>query len=192
MTAAAAAIVSRQQLVLCVDECHLHCGDALGYVWGPQGKRVRLPMTNGQERQTYYGALDVLTGRAFTWSAPGGDSDQTVRFFKALRRRFQGRRMVILWDGASYHRSAEVQAYLQQVNAGGAETAWRIQCVMFAPYAPQQNPMEDVWLAGKTAVRRMWQTLSTFAEVKQGFCAHIEKTIFQFEKLNWYGRLQFI
>ena len=78
MAAAAASIMSRQQLVLCVDECHLHWGDALGYVWGPQGKRVSLPMTNGQERQTYYGALDVLTGRAFTWSALGATTTQTV------------------------------------------------------------------------------------------------------------------
>lgn len=182
----------RERLVFFVDECHLHWGDAVGYVWGPVGQRVSLPITNAQERQTYYGAFDLLTRRAFTWPAPCGDSDQTVAFLRCLRRRFQGRPMLILWDGASYHRSACVKAYLQQVNAGRPEPEWRIQCLGFAPHAPEQNPIENVWLAGKTAVRRAWHQLSTFTDVTTVFQTSIATRVFEFEKLNWYGRLQLI
>ena len=90
--------------------------------------------------------------------APCGDSEQTVRFLKSLRRRVQGRPMLLLWDGVSYHRSACVQAYLQQINGSRPEEEWRIHCLTFAPNAPQQQPIEEVWLAGKTAVRQAWQT----------------------------------
>lgn len=184
--------MTRERLVFFVDECHLRWGDAVGYVWGPVGQRVSVPILNAHARQTYYGALDLMTGRAFTWPAPCGDSDQTVAFFKALRRRFQGRPMLILWDGASYHRSARMKAYLHEVNGDRPEDEWRIHCVGFAPNAPQQNPIEDVWLAGKRAVRTLWHTLKTFQDVNAFFRRAIEKTIVQFEKLNWYGRLQLI
>jgi transposase len=184
--------VTRERLVFFVDECHLRHGDALGYVWGPVGQRVSVPITNVQERQTYYGALDIFTARAVTWPAPCGDSEQTVRFLKSLRRRFQGRPMLLLWDGASYHRSACVQAYLQQVNGSRPEEEWRIHCLTFAPNAPQQNPIEEVWLAGKTAVRQAWQQLGTFTDVKRVFQQHIDMRRFEFEKLNWYGRSQLI
>lgn len=181
--------MNRERVVFFVDECHLCWGDAVGYVWGPVGQRVSVPILNAHERQTYYGAFDLLTGRALTWPAPCGDSDRTVAFFKALRRRFQGRPMLIIWDGASYHRSARVKASLQQINGALPEEEWSIQCLQFAPHAPQQNPIEDVWLAGKRAVRTLWHTLKTFQDVNTYFRRAIEKTRFQFEKLNWYGQI---
>ena len=38
-------------------------GDLQGYVWGRTGERVEVPIVNERERQTYYGALDLLTGQ---------------------------------------------------------------------------------------------------------------------------------
>jgi len=52
-------------------------------------------------------------------------------------------------DGASYHDGHEVQAYLSQVNQGLEEKDWKVTCLLFAPHAPDQNPVEDVWLQGK-------------------------------------------
>ncbi len=184
--------MNRERLVFFLDECHLRWGDAVGYVWGPVGQRVTLPITNARERQTYYGAFDLVTGRVLTWPAPCGNSDHTVAFLKALRRRFQGRPMIIVWDGASYHRSAAVKAYLRTLNGACPEEERQIHCIRLAPNAPQQNPIEDVWLSGKTAVRQLWHKLTMFADVKTYFRTCIEKTVFRFEKLNWYGRLQII
>lgn len=53
-------------------------------------------------------------------------------------------------DGASYHDSHEVQDYLNQVNQWLEEKDWKVTCIFFAPHAPDQNPVEDVWLQGKT------------------------------------------
>jgi putative transposase len=38
--------------VLFVDECHLLWGDILGYVWGPRGERIEVPILNDRDRQT--------------------------------------------------------------------------------------------------------------------------------------------
>lgn len=63
-----------------LDECHLVWGDALGYVWGPVGQRVMLPIENVRARQTYYGALNRLTGRTSLFPAEKGNGAWTVAF----------------------------------------------------------------------------------------------------------------
>ena len=186
------AIVHKERVVLFLDECHLLWGDVLGYAWGPTGQRVEVPITNARQRQTYYGALNLLTGRAFTSPAEAGNGEQTVAFLKHVRQRFQGRPLLLIWDGAPYHRSEAVRAYLREVNGDRPEEEWRIHCIQFAPHAPEQNPMEDVWLGAKNHVRKMWHQISTFQDVKRYFTTCIAGQCFDFEKLNWYGRLQLI
>ena len=167
-------------------------GDALGYAWGLKGQRVEVPITNEHQRQTYYGALNLLTGRALTYPTVAGNGEQTVAFLKHLRQRFQGRPLLLIWDGVPYHRSAAVKTYLRTVNGDRPEEAWRIQCVQLAPHAPEQNPMEDVWLGAKNHVRKMWYALQSFLDVKRYFTTFVECHLCEFENLNWYGRLQLI
>jgi transposase len=155
---------------------------------GPKGQRVELPITNEHTRQTYYGALNLLTGRALTSPAEAGNGEQTVAFLKSLRQRFQGRPLLVIWDGAPYHRAEAVRAYLREVNGDRPEAEWRIQCLQLAPHAPEQNPMEDVWLGAKNHVRKLWCVLKSFLDVKRYFTTFVECHLFEFEKLNWYGR----
>ena len=172
-----------------VDECHLVWGDACGYGWGPRGDRIEIPITNIRARQSYYGALNLLTGWTVLWEAAAGNKEHTVAFLIYLRQCFQGRRMIVVWDGAPYHRAQVVRDYLTQVNGPACpEPERRIQLIQFAPYAPTQNPMEDVWLAGKRQVRKQWADLGTFGDVKTVFSTTVTRTQFLFEKLNWYGR----
>jgi putative transposase len=185
-------IVLKRTLFLFVDECHLLWGDALGYVWGPRSERIEIPILNERERQSYYGALNHLSGEAFTFSAEAGNSEGTVSFLKHLRQRFQGRKLVLAWDGASYHYSDLVKGYLRGLNGDRKEEERLIQCIRFAPNAPRQNPMEDVWLAAKNFVRRHWYKIEAFEQVKEYFTTFIAGMRFQSEKLNWYGRLQLI
>jgi len=185
-------ILIKKTLFFFVDECHLLWGDALGYVWGPRSERIELPISNERERQTYYGALNLLTGYAFTFPAEAGNGEETVGFLKHLRQRFQGRRIVLAWDGASYHRSDLVKSYLTGLNDDRSEEQRLIHCIKFAPNAPEQNPMEDVWLAAKNYVRKHWYEIETFEQVKEYFKTYVDCMRFQSEKLNWYGRLQLI
>ena len=48
-------------IVLLEDECHLVWGDVCGMVWGKRNTPIEVPMTNERERQTYYGAINLLT-----------------------------------------------------------------------------------------------------------------------------------
>jgi transposase len=183
----------KRTVELAVDECHLLWGDACGYAWSPRNTRASVPITNIRTRQSYYGALNILTGWAVLWKATAGNTENTVQFLTYLRQYFQGRRMIILWDGASYHTAHLVRDYLTRINGPTCPMPQRkIHLVQFAPAAPLQNPMEDVWLAGKRQVRTQWTELTTFADVQTVFSTTIKNKQFLFNKLNWYGREQLI
>ena len=47
--------------MLLEDECHLLWGDVCGRVWGPRNTAIEVPLSNERERQTYYGAVNLLT-----------------------------------------------------------------------------------------------------------------------------------
>ena len=107
-----------QLRVLFVDECHLMGGDIEGYVWGPQGERVEVPVVNERDHQTYYGALDLLSKRLLLEAHKAGDTACTIAYLKFLQQQFPDQRLLLLWDGASYHRSQELRTFLEQVNKG--------------------------------------------------------------------------
>ncbi len=169
-----------------VDESHLLWGDACGYVWGRTDRRIEIPMTNEKQRQTYFGALNYLSGETVIQEYSKGLSTHTVAFLKHLLHQHPGKRIAVFWDGATYHRSAEVKAYLSEVNKNLPEEAWRITCFLFAPYAPEQNPIEDVWLQGKNFVRENYHRCTSFSDVKDLFTEKVLDQPFAFQKLLDY------
>lgn len=169
------------------DECHLVHGDAEGYVWGQKGKRVSVPMMNEKHSQTFYGALDLFSQEFHLKEYNWADMTNTVDFLKWLMEKYpKAERIFIVWDGASFHRGKLVQEFLQQVNAGLKESKWKIHCLLFAPNAPEQNPVEDCWLQGKNFVRKSILENPTFKDVVKCFKRAFGELSFDFTKLEWY------
>ena len=168
------------------DESHLLWGDMIGYAWGIRGKRLEIDIKNERRKQSYYGAVNLLTGEAFANPYSAGNSEETIRFLKSLRRRFQGRRIILLWDGASYHQSKEVKAYLASINGNLPENERKIELIRFAPNAPEQNPMEDVWLAAKNQLRTRQVELTTFNDVVASFSTFTNNFTLKSAKFDWY------
>lgn len=61
-----------------------------------------------------------------------------VRFLQLLLRKVPGK-LLVIWDGASIHRSQAVKEFLRQ---GGAR---RLHLERLPGYAPELNPQEGVW-----------------------------------------------
>jgi transposase len=78
-----------------------------------------------------------------------------VAYLRWCQSLYPAKKVLVLWDGASYHRGQEMQSFLAQENGGLAEADWKITCMRFAPKAPEQNPVEDLWLKGKTYLRQL-------------------------------------
>lgn len=174
-------------VVYMIDECHLLWGDVCGYVWGKKNKRIEVPMTNQRERQTYFGALNYQTKEFFVQEYEAGNSKNTVLFVKYLQNLNKGARILIFWDGASYHKYGEMREYLGGVNQGLEKSKWLIICELFAPNAPEQNPVEDIWLQGKRFLREHWYLCKSFPLIKKLFMLVTHCQTFDFPKLYMYG-----
>lgn len=180
-------IETEQLIVLFVDECHLVWGDICGYVWGKTSSRVEVPIKNEKQRQSYYGAINYRTGTVTLKRYSQGNTENTIKFVKYLIEQNRGAKLVIIWDGATYHYSQEFREYLKTVHQGKPKEQWLIRCIKLAPNAPEQNPIEDVWLQGKEMLRRYWNLCKNFRIVKWLFEWTISQDCFCFPKLSMYG-----
>lgn len=174
-------IASGQVRVMFLDECHLLWGDVSGYGWSRRNHRVDVAVKSTRERQTYYGALDYLTKSFVVHEFSAGNEDNTIAFLNYLQSLCDdSTRLVIIWDGATYHRSAGIQEFLTRVNGSLPPEQWRITCIRLAPNAPEQNPVEDVWLQAKQFIRK-------FSSVKLLFKLVTHCQTFAFAKAFMYG-----
>jgi hypothetical protein len=80
----------------------------------------------------------------------------------------------------------QMQSFLAQENVGLAAADWKITCMRFAPNAPEQNPVEDLWLKGKTYLRQQFAVNKTFAAVKHCFSTFLRTLSFKSSKCRWY------
>lgn len=161
-------------------------GDTTGYVWGRRNEKTEVPIQNIKQRQTYYGALNLYNRDFVLMPHDAGNEKNTVAFIKHLQDLNPGKKLILIWDGASYHRSEAVQVYLKKMNEDLEEQEWKVTCLLFAPHAPEQNPVEDVWLRGKNFLRKHFYKNKTFRQVKNSFCDFINQQIFDFNKINLY------
>lgn len=77
--------------------------------------------------------------------------------------------------------------YVGAVTVGREAKDWPVTCCTFAPHAPEQNPIEDIWLKAKRFIRTQWRLCDQFASVKRLFLEAIHKQRFGFPKLHMYG-----
>jgi putative transposase len=96
-------IMRGDMIVYFIDECHVLGDTAVGYGWAPSDQRVTVPVHNDHDRQTYFGALNMVTGAFILGEYPVANGDTTVAFMHKLRKHHPGKQLLILWDNASYH-----------------------------------------------------------------------------------------
>lgn len=173
--------------VFVIDECHLIWGDVEGYLWGRTDRRVEIPIVNQKERQTYYGALDYRSKEFIVKGYDTANTKSTIDFLAYLQKKRKGQKIAVIWDGASYHGSHEFKDYLSQVNQDLDAQDWQITCLKFAPNAPEQDPVEDIWLQTKNFVRSFYHLCYSFKSVKWLFEFFADGQVFEFPKIHEYG-----
>ena len=85
-----------------------------------------VPVVNEREKQTYYGAIDYLEGELILKTYDAGNSKNTIDYLRYLLEQSPNQRLLIFWDGASYHRSQEIKNFLDEVNQGLSTDQWKI------------------------------------------------------------------
>ena len=129
---------ARQQrrLIVFLDESGLSTRPTRVRTWALRGQTPLLQETFNWKSLSIIGGLALLR---FYFQIHKGSikGPQVVEFLKHLQRHIPGK-ILILWDGASIHRSALVRNYI-------ADTRGRITVERLPAYAPELNPVEYMW-----------------------------------------------
>jgi len=117
--------------------------------WAPRGETPVLIHTGGHwKRLSIAGALafrwDGRRTRFFFQTRAGTYTDLAlITFLRALKRHFPRQRIVLIWDGLGGHKSRGMARYL------AGQRAW-LTVEPLPAYAPELNPIEQVWGNVKT------------------------------------------
>ena len=84
-------------VVLLEDECDLLWGDTCGYVWGRRNQAIEVEMTNQKTRQTYYGAINLVSRQLHLKEFGAGNSDNTLAYLKWLQGLYPGKKLLLLY-----------------------------------------------------------------------------------------------
>lgn len=158
-------------MVLVADECRVERESGTMSIWYPKGKQPTIRVEQEREAVSFYGALEVATGKETVIKAPYQKSEYTVQFLRKLEQRYAGKKVLLLWDGAPWHRG-KVREYLQEKNK-----RWFLEILYFPPYSPDMNPQEQVW---KVAKRRCTHNSEVAFDVKV-------RTFYQFLRLKKFN-----
>ena len=114
------------------------------------------------------------------------NGESIIKFVKILKAKHPQAKILLIWDGASYHRGQEMKTFLAQRNQELLPEEWKIACVRFAPYAPQENPVEAIWLQLKTLLRRFHRFGKSFNIVKRLFQLFADLKLFNLPNFSNY------
>ena len=150
----------------CEDEVHFQRHSSLTRMWAPKGQQPRVLSPSVRHKLSFFGALNLKTGRLLTKEAPTFSAETFGDFVRYLIQSTQGKLYLIL-DNARWHKACDLRD-LFYVNQD------RIERIFLPPYSPELNPMERVWRITRRKVthNRYFQSVE---ELRTALISHFTK-----------------
>ena len=129
---------SDEQLLVYMDEAHVHQDADLSYGWSERGRRLWVPSSSPalREKVSFYGLYLYNEGQVRILAYDCANGENTVDALRRLRQEFPARKIRMIWDGAPYHRS-------KLVLEGAAKLD--IELIRLPGYSPDFMPVEALW-----------------------------------------------
>jgi transposase len=128
----------RGALLLFGDEASFAQWGSLAYTWARRGRQPVVATCGKRKALKVFGLIDYFSGRFF-WQ------HQTARFTADAYQSFlhtvlnlTDRPIIVLQDGAAYHRAAAIQPFFMEHRA-------RLTVYQLPGYSPDYNPIEHLW-----------------------------------------------
>ena len=132
------------------------------HAWAESGAEMRLcERTPSRQEEpkaiACYGAVDAATQKRYLlWSDGQPNTTMTIAFLQrmlAVARQQEKRYLLVIWDRASWHKSAELKLWLRTHNHTAKRTGdVRLLTCLLPIQSPWLNPMEPFWLHAKRKV----------------------------------------
>ena len=127
----------QNQLLIYIDEAHIHLDTDEGYGWSIEGERFWISSSSpGRKKVSFYGVYiyNQATTRIFPYEK--AEKLNTIDVLKKLRAEFPESNITVVWDGAPYHRAALVKE---------AASVMDIHLEPLPGYSPDFMPVEHLW-----------------------------------------------
>lgn len=167
-----AALADPDTVVLVEDEMILTSQTTLQKIWLPAGVPATIECANTRKRRSIYGFLDIKTGTEYAFKAERQTSEISAKMLKKILALFPKKNVLLLWDNAPWHFGKAMKAFL--------DTVVNLYIVNFPTYAPEENPQEHVWKAGRTAITHN-KFISDIDAITRELIVHLNNTIFKYE-----------
>lgn len=166
-------------MVLVSDESKVQKESGIKSIWYRKGKYPDIKVSGEKKALSFYGALNVTTGKCHVMDTQRQTSKYTVEFLRRLESCYPSKRVLLIWDGAPWHRG-EVKKYLKRET----EKKWHLEIMYFPPYSPDFNPQEHVWKETKDQTTK--NSEEDFDTKLLKFRKYITKTKFKTNFLTKY------
>ena len=123
-----------------LDECHFQQHGSRCVMWVPPEETDPVVLHAPTRKSVaLFGAVRLQGGQMLTHFNPEFAAPTFLAFLQALlRRRGQGKKMMVLTDNAPYHHASALHGWLE-------EKRDVLELLFLPPYSPELNPIERVW-----------------------------------------------
>jgi transposase len=142
-----------------VDESGFYLLPFVSRTWAPRGQTPVIEEKAGKEHLSLIAAM-APNGQLYVGGQDRAyNSEDVVGFLEYLCRRYRRKNLILIWDGATIHRSQAIKVFL-------ARKKGRIHLVALPGYSPELNPVELLWSQLKRELKnRAFLSLADLAEV---------------------------
>ena len=159
--------------VFCADEVRIEQETHTRRAWLAQGKKTVLRVVREGRHQSYLGLLNQKSFNVHLYRLDWQNSQTIAAALAEFLKEYPGKRIVVVWDNASFHVSAKAKKALDD-----AGVSQRIEFIQLPPYAPDHNPIEHVWNTGKANDANIVR--KSFDETREEFEEFIASRTFEY------------
>ena len=112
--------------------------------WLQKGQKTILKVERSDDFQNYLGFLNQRTFKCHVFEIAWGRQEEIIKATAEFIKLYPHKKICIVWDNATCHKGILMR---QALSKGGL--LQRVHIINMPPYAPDYNPIEQVWNTAK-------------------------------------------
>ena len=160
--------------VFCSDETRIQLEAITRRAWVKKGEKTVLKVQRTDEYQNYLGFLNQKTFQLHVFEIAWGNLVEVIKATGEFIKLYPDKKICIIWDNATCHKGILMR---QALAKGGLLE--RVHLVWLPPYAPDHNPIEQVWNTTKEKLSNKQDY--TFQQTKQKFMTLTNNHFFPYQ-----------
>ena len=168
-------------IILVEDEMVLSTQTTFQKIWLPRGQYPKIDVATKRKSRSIYGFLSLKTGVEHAFKTEWQNMHITKTVLKKIRKKYPKKKILLLWDQAGWHRGSVVKDYIEKTKGG-------IRTILFPAGAPELNPQEHVWKAGRSNVTHN-KFIEDIDDASDQFVNFLNKEKFDYELLGFSANL---